>query len=88
MSKSNLYTQCMITSSTSTGKKYFICWIPSKFAKPDHVISLKNKDGEWEGGWVVTEVYNSKTVEEVTKSEFDRGKSPAVGDVKRLSNVK
>lgn len=38
------------------------CYVPSKFAKLGLIVKVQ-KDGEWDDGWKVCEVYLGKTID-------------------------
>lgn len=66
MPSKQLYRQCRMEKPTEKGKLVHTAWIPSQFAKAGKVISLKNKDETWSGGWTVVSAGTStKTVEDM-----------------------
>lgn len=47
-----LYRQCLLEKANVS----YIVWIPQEYAKLRSVIKVK-RDGVWEDGWVVKEIY-------------------------------
>jgi hypothetical protein len=41
------YTQCRLTRKTESGYLEKVCWIPSKGAVKDNIITLKDVSGDW-----------------------------------------
>jgi hypothetical protein len=54
MSKVIYYKQCRLTKKHENGYWQQVSWIPEQFAVKDKVLKLKDSDGVWENGWVVT----------------------------------
>lgn len=46
-----MYVQCKLKK----GNVHQTSWIPKKFANLNESLKLKKENGEWDGGWVVTE---------------------------------
>jgi hypothetical protein len=63
--KEEMYQQCELRRA-GVGT-IMVSWIPSKYAKKDKVLKIKNGDG-WENGWKVTKVYVPKNTETVVAS--------------------
>ena len=53
MSQQQLYRQCLLIRKTMTGDVKTTSYIPEKFAVVGRVIELKNKQGDFVGGWEV-----------------------------------
>ena len=49
------YCQCKLQKSTETGYITDVAWIPTKFAKKNKYLKIKNK-GRWENGWKVISI--------------------------------
>lgn len=49
------YTQCALQN----GPRGQIAFIPTKLALLNASLQIKNAQGVWEGGWVVTHVYRT-----------------------------
>jgi hypothetical protein len=62
------YRQCVLCKE---GTKFIRSWIPEKFAKINKCVKLKKKDGNWEDGWIVTEVTANRQTEEFVLSHRD-----------------
>lgn len=50
------YTQCKLTHPDGT---CMTSWIPTKFAKKNKILKLKD-NGVWKDGWVVTSVFGTQ----------------------------
>lgn len=70
------HVQCKIERN----KEYDTCWLPEKFGHVGMIIELK-KDGEWEGGWMVVEVYDKLPTEMVEKHKNDYRSQRKVSDI-------
>lgn len=44
------YNQCEMIRGTTVQ----VAWVPSKFAKPLTYVKLKNAQGHWTNGWLIT----------------------------------
>lgn len=62
------YTQCKLQLDCGC---FEVAWIPSKFAILGKILKIKEDDKTWSNGWVVKEVYSTKTEEEVVSRERD-----------------
>lgn len=55
--KNVLYAQCKLEKTISaTSKAEQTSFIPYKFAIVNNVLKLKDDNGDWDDGWVVTSV--------------------------------
>lgn len=52
-------------------KSEMVCYIPAEMAVKDKVISIKS-GGEWQGGWIVKDVYSTITDEELNAQREDK----------------
>ncbi|MCW8133634.1 MAG: hypothetical protein KIS92_25035 [Planctomycetota bacterium] len=48
--------QCTMLRKTKSGTSESVGWIPEQFAKLGKPLKLKDEDGQWVDGWVVTQV--------------------------------
>ena len=72
------YTQCVMEKPTSTGGKYIrTSWIPSKFAKKNNFVDLRD-NGKWDAGWKVILMGRKISSEEV-KQRRDDYKTQRIG---------
>lgn len=57
-------------------------WIPERFAVVGKVLKLKNSDGEWDDGWVVTLASKTRIADESLPDYHDeiKGHRKATGD--------
>jgi hypothetical protein len=64
MAKKKWYCQCRMEKPTGKdSRKWDIAWIPEKFAKVGKYIKIKQEDGTWDNGWLVTGVGDIKREE-------------------------
>lgn len=59
MAKTTTYRQCHLVKkrkAPDAGELHQTSWIPSQFAVMNKVLKLKDEDGAWDNGWVVTSV--------------------------------
>jgi hypothetical protein len=60
MPKIVYYRQCRLAKPTETGELRQVSWIPDKFAIPNKVLQLRERDGKWDKGWVVVQVGSNR----------------------------
>lgn len=48
-----------------------VSWIPSQFAKIGDILKIKDKNGDWQDGWIVKAVYSEKNYPELVVAERD-----------------
>jgi hypothetical protein len=70
------YRQCQLRKD----KQHLLSWIPEARAVKGAVLRLKN-DGQWDDGWVVDEVYGTRTEAYVRAHERDHLKTRRYSDV-------
>ena len=66
--KTKIYQQCLLRK----GKITRVSWLPVKYAKKNKYLKLRNSydrgclrlDSEWEDGWQVLDVYDTKITED------------------------
>lgn len=63
--KDEVYTQCKLAKDNVTQ----VAFIPSCFAKFGELIMIRNKEGVWENGWAVIEVYQTLSKESALTQE-------------------
>jgi hypothetical protein len=51
-----LYTQCAM--ATKEGQR-LTTWVPVELVGKERVIKVKNEQGQWEGGWVIKQTYDT-----------------------------
>lgn len=56
MARSKWYRQCRLRRSTEKGYLETVSWLPDQFAYVNGVVNLKNHDGTWTNGWLITHV--------------------------------
>src|SRR5262245_25320460 len=88
MSKTQHYTQCKLARYPLKGGVEStrlviseMSWIPSEFAKKNKVLRIKQPDGTWQDGWVVSEIYTTRTADDIESCERDYMKQRAFSDV-------
>lgn len=61
-----MYKQCEISRPVQDKpfRQVDIVWIPTKFAVQNSLIGIK-RNGEWEEGWIVDQVYDTKITHEM-----------------------
>lgn len=76
--KDEVYTQCKLVK----GNVIQVAFIPSHFAKVNEPIKIKNTEtGEWDSGWVVTEVYQNLAKASVLTQERLYTKTRKTSDI-------
>jgi hypothetical protein len=60
MPKIVFYRQCRLAKPTDAGELRQMSWIPDRFAVLDKVLQLREPDGKWDNGWVVTSVGSNR----------------------------
>lgn len=66
MSKKTFYRQCHLVKKTASGSdSHQTSWIPEKFAILGKVVKLRGPDDQWDDGWVV------KTVSQTRREDDD-----------------
>jgi hypothetical protein len=63
MSKNTFYRQCRLVKKTTRGERQKTSWLPEKFAVLGKALRLRQGE-EWEDGWVVTMVSESRLEDE------------------------
>lgn len=75
MNRKNLigyYRQCKLERWNKDGSKSVdTAWIPASFGEIGLTLRIKNKDGDWEDGWVVVFVGDQKVKDYVEQHERD-----------------
>lgn len=54
--KKTYYRQCNLQK----GNMHQTSWLPEKFAIPNKVVKLRDDDGQWDDGWIVTKAGQNK----------------------------
>lgn len=69
----DFYVQCRLRRKIRGGGPLLVTWLPAKYAQKNKYLKLLNREGEWENGWRVLEVYNEIRVsrETIEKAERD-----------------
>lgn len=82
MAKVTYYRQCRLSKKIPTGEKRQMSWIPEEFAVLNKVLKLRDSDGKWEDGWVVTEASQTRLAHQDVPDYHDGIKShrKATGD--------
>ena len=56
-------------------------WIPERFSKVGTVLKLKDKNGGWSDGWIVTQAFSRLSRDQLPDAHGDaRGHRKATGD--------
>lgn len=66
--KTDLYTQCILERENTGNIESQVCWIPKKFAIKNKILNITIKNdfcSVTEEGWVVADVYNTRSIEEI-----------------------
>lgn len=62
------YVQCLLKKNLLNNViKMKTSWIPEQFANVGKVLKLKNKNNQWNDGWIVEKIFgecDKKTIEE------------------------
>jgi hypothetical protein len=77
MSKKTYYRQCRLNKS---GMLDQVSWIPEQFAVLGKVLKLRNEGGEWDDGWVVKNVGDTRLDETPHAEGLIRSHRRATGD--------
>jgi len=76
------YTQCHLTRTGMDGMiEHYHTYVPSKIAKKDNIIKLKNEDGTWDIDWVVFETFNELSWETVNARSQDYKNTRKASDI-------
>lgn len=81
--KEQLYKQCGMrkySNKEHTVYQEHTAWIPEQFAKKGNVLKIKDDDGNWDDGWVVTWASSEAGPEPTPWWQLIRGHRDATGD--------
>lgn len=76
------FKQCALSRLARDDRNYRIrqvTWLPEQFAKVGMVLDLRDREGEWEEGWRVDDVWTTATEEYVREHERDYKHQAEVG---------
>lgn len=80
--KAQTYTQCRLEKPwQDIGSLVDIVWIPTKYAKLNKILKIKQEDASWDDGWTVTAVYSTKKASEVESNERDYLRQRQASDI-------
>lgn len=65
MSKVIYYRQCHMAKKHEQGEWRQTSWIPEKFAAVGKVLKLKDSDGQWDDGWIVQTVSQTRLADDM-----------------------
>lgn len=60
MARDVFYRQCRLVKRTATGEIVQVSWLPEPHAAAGRVVKLREDDGSWDDGWVVTEAGSNR----------------------------
>ena len=76
------YYQCLLTKNVPGGYIHTIAWLPKKWATSiNKKLKLKDDNGNWNGGWVVTMLYGSQEESFIMEHERDWAKQRQASDI-------
>lgn len=82
MSKQTTHTQCRLHKNLGKVAIEQVSWIESKYAKVGRQVKLKQSNGgNWDYGWVVTEVYTERPTQEVMDRKNDHKNMRKMTDI-------
>ena len=80
MAKKVKFKQCKMVKKEFGREVHTVSWIPEKFAVVGKVLKLKNKEGEWDDGYVVESASSEAIDEPPDPRQSIRGHRKATGD--------
>ena len=80
--KKLMYKQCRMERPLPNGHtSLHTAWIPAKFAKLNKILKIEMTEGNWENGWIVKEIGETKTEDYVLAHERDYQDQRKASDV-------
>jgi hypothetical protein len=81
MGKEVFYRQCRLKKDLKNGStSHQVSYIPEPFCTVGRVLKLRNEDGVWDNGWVVTEASSNRISEPPDIHKEIRGHRKTTGD--------
>ncbi len=83
MSKQVYYRQCRMRKDHKNGNySEQVSYIPEPFCVKDKVLKLRDSEGNWDNGWVVTEVSSHRRLDDDLPDPHQeiKGHRKATGD--------
>lgn len=80
--KDETYTQCtLVKKLDNDDESRHTAWIPSEYAQIGQAVQIERIPGKWEDGYVVAEVFGTRTAEQIEAHERDYLKQRQASDI-------
>lgn len=54
MKNNEIYRQCRLVKRLRDGQSVQMSYLPEEFAREGRIVKLRNEQGDWDDGWVIS----------------------------------